>query len=141
VTLSLSLERLLALWTTPPDGRADPVTDFRAVYADPVPVNGIPLTAHDLVARAQAIHRTYDRLQLDLVHRVETGDRVVIGFFMRGRQVGPLDTPLGRVEPTGRDVTIQVTDILTVRDGLVTDIWMMAGDLSLLQQLDAVRLA
>jgi hypothetical protein len=139
--VSLPLERLLNLWTDPPGDRADAVAAFRAVYADPVPVNGTPMSAADLVERARAIHRTYDGLHIELVHRVQTNDRTVIGFFMRGRHVGPLDTPLGSVAPSGKEVAIQVTDILTIREGLVTDVWMMANDLRLLMQLGAVRLA
>jgi hypothetical protein len=134
------LDRLLNLWTEPLDGRADPAAAFRAVYADPVPVNGTMLTAHDLVARATAIQLTYEGLSHEVVHELETPGRLVIGFFMRGRHVGPLETPLGTVAPTGKEVTIQVTDILTISDSRVTDIWMMASDLSLLMQLGAVHL-
>jgi hypothetical protein len=41
-------------------------------------------------------------------------------------------------KPGGRTVRVQITDILTVRDGRIADIWMMAADLSLLMQLGAV---
>jgi hypothetical protein len=35
---------------------------------------------------------------------------------------------------------VRTTDILTVRDGLVTAIWVVADELGLLMQLDAVAL-
>jgi len=45
------------------------------------------------------------------------------------------------VAPTGRVVRTRVIDVLTVRDGLITGIWMVADELGALIQLDAVRLA
>jgi hypothetical protein len=33
---------------------------------------------------------------------------------------------------------VRTTDILTVRDGLVTGVWVVADELGLLMQLDAV---
>jgi SnoaL-like polyketide cyclase len=65
----------------------------------------------------------------------------VVAFFMYGRHTGPLTTPLGTVPPTGRSTTNRVTDILTLTDGRISDIWVISDDLGLLQQLDAVRLA
>ena len=81
------------LWASPPDDRDDPVADFREVYFDPVTVNGDPFAVADLVARAGAVHRSYADLRMEVVHRLETPDRIVIGFWMRGRHVGPLSTP------------------------------------------------
>jgi ketosteroid isomerase-like protein len=62
-------------------------------------------------------------------------DRLVIGFYMHVLHVGPYDTAFGRVEATGRRLRIRVNDILTVRDGLITDIWVMSDDVDLLRQL------
>jgi predicted ester cyclase len=138
--MSPLLDRLLALWSEPLDARPDPEADFRAVYTDPVPVNGTPLSTTALVARARALQRAFADLDIELVHRIETPTQLVIGFRMRGRHVGPLETPLGTVPPTGRTVTQQVTDILTIAEGRVADIWVIADELGLLRQLEAVRL-
>jgi predicted ester cyclase len=54
---------------------------------------------------------------------------------MHVRHVGSYDTPFGRVEATERQLRIRVNDILTLRDGLVTDIWVMIDDVDLLRQL------
>jgi hypothetical protein len=77
---------------------------------------------------------------VDVFERVETPDRVVVGFHQRGRHVGPLTTPLGVVPPTGRTVQRRIIDILTVADGLVTAVWVVSDDFDLLTQLDALRL-
>jgi SnoaL-like polyketide cyclase len=134
------LDRLLGLWADPPSDDEAAVAAFRELYTDPVLVNGAQLTAVDLVGRARAAHRAFEGLRLELVDQVETADRLVIGFRMRGRQVGPLSTPLGTVPPTGRLVENRVIDILTVHNGLIAGVFMVADDLGLLTQLGAVTL-
>jgi hypothetical protein len=136
--MSALLDQLLALWKEPVGQRPDPEADFRAVYTDPVPVNGTPLSAAMLVARARALQGAFTGTTMELVHRIETPTQLVIGFVMRARHTGPLESPIGTVAPTGRSVTYRVTDILTVTDGRVSDIWVIADDLGLLQQLNAV---
>ncbi|MGI5244411.1 ester cyclase [Dactylosporangium sp. CA-139066] len=131
----VDLDAVLALWDRPLAERADPAADFRRHYADPVPVNGVPVGAEGLVARAAALQAAFAERRTELVHRVETADRLVIGFYMHVRHVGPYDTALGRVEATGRRLRIRVNDILTIRDGLITDIWVMSDEVDLLRQL------
>lgn len=89
----MDLDAVLALWDEPVDDRADPAADFRRFYADPVPVNGTPMTADDLVARARALQVAFADRRTELVHRVETASRLVIGFYMHVRHVGPYVTP------------------------------------------------
>ncbi|MEV4511875.1 ester cyclase [Dactylosporangium sp. NPDC049525] len=131
----MDLDAVLALWDQPVDDRTDPAADFRRFYADPVPVNGTPMTADDLVARARALQVAFADRRTELVHRVETAGRLVIGFYMHVRHVGPYVTPLGRVEATGRQLKIRVNDILTVDGGKITDIWVMSDDVDLMRQL------
>ncbi len=134
----MDLDAVLALWDQPVDDRADPAADFRRFYADPVPVNGTLMTADDLVARARALQVAFADRRTELVHRVETAGRLVIGFYMHVRHVGPYVTPLGRVEATGRTLKIRVNDILTIEGGKITDIWVMSDDVDLMRQLSQV---
>jgi predicted ester cyclase len=135
------LERLLPLWTEPVDGRDDPEAAFGEVYADPVVVNGGEMSLTALVARARALQQAFDRLGMVILDTVETADRVVVAFEMRGRHVGPYSSPLGSVAPTGREIAVRTIDVLAVSGGLVTAIWVVADDLGLLRQLGAARLA
>jgi hypothetical protein len=135
------MERLRALWTQPVDGRDDAEAAFGEVYADPVVVNGTEMTLAELVDRAKSLQRAFDRLGMDILDTVETPDRMVIAFVMRGRHVGPYASPLGTVAPTHRDIEVRTIDVLTVADGVITAIWVVADDLGLLRQLDAARLA
>jgi predicted ester cyclase len=134
------LERLLPLWTEPVDGRDDPEAAFGEVYADPVAVNGIEMNLTELAARARSLQQAFDQLGMEILDRVETPERVVVAFVMRGRHVGPYVSALGTVAPTGRDIAVRTIDVLTVSGGIITAIWVVADDLGLLRQLDAARL-
>src|SRR4051794_33313517 len=70
----MDLDAALALWDEPVPPRAAPAADFRRFYADPVPVNGPPASADDLVARARALQTAFADRRPELVHRVETAD-------------------------------------------------------------------
>jgi SnoaL-like polyketide cyclase len=135
------LERLLPLWTQPVDSRDDAEAAFREVYADPVVVNGIETPVADLVRRAGALQRAFDQLGMHILETVETPDRVVIAFVMRGRHIGPFTSPPGTIAPAQREIEVRTIDVLTVTAGVVSAIWVVSDDLGLLRQLDAVKLA
>jgi SnoaL-like polyketide cyclase len=135
------LERLLRLWTQPVGDQAEAEAAFGQVYADPVVVNGATTRLAELVDRARSLQQSFDGLSMQILEQVETTDRAVIAFMMRGRQVGTYVSPLGSVPPTGRDVQVRTIDVLVIEGGLVSTIWVVADDLGLLTQLDAVSLA
>ncbi|MEV0560008.1 ester cyclase [Dactylosporangium sp. NPDC050588] len=135
---AVDLDAVLALWDQPVGSRTDAADDFRKWYADPVPVNGSPTSAEALAERARVLQVAFADRRTELVHRVETAGRLVIGFFMHVRHVGPYDTPLGRVEGTGRQLKIRVTDILTVEDGKITEIWVMSDEVDVMRQLGVI---
>ena len=135
------LGRLLPLWTQPVGSWDDAEAAFRGVYADPVVVNGIEMPIAELVGRARALQQAFDELGMHILDTVETPDRVVIAFLMRGRHVGPFNSPLGTVAPTQRDIEVRTIDVLVITEGLVSAIWVVSDDLGLLRQLDAAKLA
>jgi hypothetical protein len=135
------LDRLVPLWTQPVDSLDDPEAAFREVYADPVVVNGAEMSLTDLVGRARMLQQTFDQLEMHIMDTVETPDRVVLAFLMRGRHVGPFHSPLGIVAPTQREIEVRTIDVLTITAGVVAAIWVVADDLGLLRQLGAVTLA
>jgi predicted ester cyclase len=100
-----------------------------------VPINGVPVSAEALAVRARSLQGAFAERRTELVHNITAGDKIVIGFFMHVKHVGPYDTPFGRVEATGRQLRIRVNDILTVRDGRIADVWVMSDDADLLRQM------
>jgi len=139
--MAFDVERLLRLWTDlPRDDRAAEAA-FREVYADPVMVNGAPLEAATLVARARALGAAFDRLEREVLDVVDDGAKTAVAFRLRGRHVGPLNTAAGPVPATGRLLEIRVIDVLTFTDGRISSIWMAADELGALAAADAVRVS
>lgn len=137
--MRFDVDALLRLWSEPlPASDEEAAAAFRERYTDPVTVNGAELTAADLVARARAVQATFDRRDNEVLDVVQTPDKVAVAFRMSGRQVGPLATMLGPLPPTGGHVELRVIDILTLTDGRVSSIWMVADELGALVTADAV---
>lgn len=140
VPMAFDVDQLLRLWTDPlPDGGAAEDA-FRALYTDPVRVNGTLLTAADMVTRARALQLVFDRPERQILDVLDGGGKVAVAFQLRGRQIGPLNTAAGVLAPTGKDLAIRVIDILTITDGLISEIYMVADELGALTAVDAVRL-
>lgn len=92
------------------------------MYADPVVVNGTPMTVAQLADRARSLQQSFDRLSMQVLDQVDTSDRLVIAFIMRGRHVGPYRSPGGTIPPTGRQIAVRTIDVLTIQDGRVSAI-------------------
>jgi SnoaL-like polyketide cyclase len=128
--------RLLGLWSGPPDELPDPLAAFRAVYADPVTINGTAWPVADLVERARALHATFTEHAVEVVDRVEAPGKVAIAFRQSARHTGVWRTPLGELAPTGRVVTGLGIDVLTLdADGRVRAIWVLADELQRILQV------
>ncbi len=138
--MPFDVDQLLRLWTDPlPEG--DAAEDaFRTLYTDPVRVNGGLLTAADMVARARALQLVFDNPERKVLDVLDAGGKVAVAFQLRGRQIGPMNTAAGVLAPTGKDLTIRVIDILTVIDGLISEIHMVADELGALAAIDAAAL-
>jgi ketosteroid isomerase-like protein len=139
--VSFDVERLLHLWSTPlpaDDGAA--TAAFRELYADPVTVNGTSMSPAAFVTRARAVQHAFSPVRRELLSVVEQGDRVAVAFRMGGPHVGTWTTSAGPLPATGQEVWLRVIDVLTVSDGRITDIVMVADELGVLVGLDAVRL-
>ena len=139
--MAFDVDRLLRLWTDPLPDDSTAEAAFREVYADPVLVNGVPITATDMVARARALQGVFDGVERQVLDVVDDGGKVALAFRLRGRQVGVLATSAGPLAPTGLVVELRVIDVLTVTDGRISDIWMVADELGALAAVDAVRLS
>ena len=138
--MAFDIEALLDLWTDLPADPAAAVDAFRTLYTDPVVVNGTALTAEDLVTRARALQQTFDPMRREVLEVVDAGDKVAVAFRLSGRQVGPLTTAAGVLAPTGQEIALRVIDILTLTDGRISEITMVADELGALVAVGAARL-
>jgi steroid delta-isomerase-like uncharacterized protein len=59
------------------------------------------------------------RITIDRV--IASGDHVVVEFTGRGTHTGTLSTSMGDLPATGRDMTLQLCDVMEFRDGKVAN--------------------
>lgn len=131
----------MGLWSTPlPEDDDVALRAFADVYADPLELNGTTMALADLVVRARATQRSYSGLSHHLLERVDAPGKLVVAFRLRGTHTGPVTTPMGTVAPTGRPVDVRVIDVLTLTDGRISGIVMVADELTLLHGLGALAL-
>jgi SnoaL-like polyketide cyclase len=135
------VDRLLRLWTEPvPADDAVAVATFGSLYADPCVLNGTPVPTVDLVARARALQATLDDVHREVLEVVSPPGKLAMAFRIRARHVGAYASSIGAVPATGRLLELRVIDVLTVVDGRITEIVMVADELGLLAGLGAVAL-
>jgi hypothetical protein len=111
------------------------------VYVDPVTVNGTPVTALDLVARARVMQGALEEPEREVLAVVDAGDAVAVAFRLSGRQIGPLDTSAGRLPATGRRIDLHIIDILGLTAGRIGEIRMVADWLAALVPVGAIRVS
>jgi hypothetical protein len=133
------VERLVRLWTEPVAAPAEALAAFGEAYTNPVSINGVDVPLVDLIARARGLQRAFADLRIELIEQIEAPGRLVIVFWQRGRHVGPLETLLGEINPTGREVEIRVIDVLSITEGRISAIQVVPDNLALAMQLGAVQ--
>src|SRR5262245_10402644 len=101
LTMPPLLDRAVRLWTDPLPAGDDALGAFRAVYADPLVVNGTVTDVRVLVDRAAMMKAAFADLESDVHEIVEAPGRLSFAFRLTGRHVGPLETPVGVLAPTG----------------------------------------
>lgn len=114
---------------------------FLSVYNDPLDVNGEPTALQVLIDRARMMHGAFDGLRHQIHDETEAPGRRAFAFRLTGRHVGPLETPLGVLDATGRELRIDGMDIFHVDEEAdrVVGVWAIADILSLLMQAHAVE--
>lgn len=127
-------DELFALWSQSPDLLDDPVAAFGRLYTDPVTINGTPMSLEDLVARARALHAAFSGHEMEIVDRIESPGKLAIAFRHRAKHTGPWQTPMGEQPPTGKLITGLGIDLLTITNGKITTIWVLADELQRLLQ-------
>jgi hypothetical protein len=130
--------RLFDLWSTPPDTHDDPLAAFAAVYTDPVLINGAAMALADIVARARALHVAFSEHEIEVVERIEQPGKLAVAFRHAAVHSGPWTTAVGEIAPTGTRVTGLGIDLLTLDDGRVSQIWVLADELQRLAQVGAL---
>jgi predicted ester cyclase len=132
------VDRLLAVWTHPPEDLEVLETELRAIYTDPLTLNGATMALSDLVAFAVRTAGAFSEQSTEVLQVHQTDSVLAFAFIRRGRHTGTYASALGPVAATGRDFELRGLDLLTLQDGRISGGWAIADESGLLRQLGAV---
>ena len=136
--MSEIVDRLLAVWTHPPEDLEVLETELRAIYTDPLTLNGVTMPLTSLVDFAVRTAGAFSEQSTELLRVHQTESVLAFAFVRRGRHTGTYASALGPVESTGRDFELRGLDLLTLQDGKISGGWAIADESGLLRQLGAV---
>jgi steroid delta-isomerase-like uncharacterized protein len=60
-------------------------------------------------------------VSVEILNVVSSGDWAVAEFVGRGTHSGPMQTPMGEIPPTGKQVELHLCSIIKVRDGKIAE--------------------
>ena len=102
------------------------------VNYDPLP--GLPGTLEGAKQLHRLLFAAFPDLQMTIHDQAAEGDKV----WTRKTATGTHQGEFFGIPATGKPVAWNIIDIMTVRNGKVTEHWVVADVLSLMQQLGAV---
>jgi predicted ester cyclase len=106
-------------------------------YSDDVVFGGVtpePMDKAGTVAFHEGFYSAFSDAKVDLLDLVESGDKLAARLLIKGRHTGEF---MG-VAPSGNDVQLAITTILTMRDGKCIERWSTADMFGLMIQIGAV---
>jgi predicted ester cyclase len=98
---------------------------------------GIALGPEGVRQQLEGYRATFEGLQVTILHQVAEGDLVMTHKLLRGTHA----REFMRIEPTGREVSIEVMDVLRLQDGRLIEHWAVVDVFGLLAQLGAPPIA
>lgn len=95
---------------------------------------GIPRNREGVKHFFSLLHAAFPDARATLEHLVVQGDMVAARLVVTGTHRGDF---VG-IPPTGKQISMQVFDLVRVIDGKITEHWGLSDQFSLLQQLGAI---
>jgi steroid delta-isomerase-like uncharacterized protein len=74
-----------------------------------------------------------------ITNQVVSADQVVSEFTLRGTHDGPLRTPTGEIPPTGREIQLEVVEVIGVRNDKIAWIRNYSESTTLMRQLGGAQ--
>lgn len=98
-------------------------------------IPGLPSGRHGVKVLHDAFFAAFDGFHAEVHDQIAESDKVVTRKTLRGKNTGSW---MG-IPPTGRDVAIEVIDIVRIADGQVVEHWNLVDQLGLMRQLGVVE--
>jgi steroid delta-isomerase-like uncharacterized protein len=83
----------------------------------------------------EAFHEAFPDLRHEIVDVIESGNKIAVELRIGGTHTGILHTPQGDIPPTGRGVSWESVDFVTLRDGKVATWHTYFDQMAFLAQL------
>jgi steroid delta-isomerase-like uncharacterized protein len=116
-------------------GNVEALDEFLAEdFVDHSAFPGFPPTRDGVKQLFRMFHTAFEDFHATIHDQVGEGGKVVTRKTLHGTHRGEF---FG-VPPTGKQVTIDVTDILYVDEGRITDHWTVVDQLGLMRQLGVI---
>jgi predicted ester cyclase len=116
---------------------AGDLAGYLDLYSDDVVFGGVsqePMDKAGVVGFHDNFYAAFPGVQVEVLDLIESGDQLAARLLLKGPHEGPF---LG-APPSGNDVQLAITTILTMRDGKCVERWSTADMLGLLIQVGAV---
>ena len=138
--MSLEANKAVALRVNDIHNRRD-VAACDEVFAENYVNHSAPAGANDREARKRMVAMYVEsapdlHVQADDV--IAEGDRVVVRWTTTGTQRGAVDSPLGRIEPSGKQISVTGISIYRVENGKIAEEWSSWDRLGFLEQAGAI---
>jgi steroid delta-isomerase-like uncharacterized protein len=103
-------------------------------FIDHSPLPGLPPTREGVKALFAALKAGFPDLEVVIHDQIEEDGKVVTRKTLRGTH----EAAFIGIPGSGRRLSMEIIDILYVRDGKVTDHWTVVDRLAMMQQLGAM---
>ncbi len=103
-------------------------------FVDHSPLSGLSADREGVRILFGALREAFPDLRVTILRQVAEAGLVATHKLFEGTHRGPF---LG-IPPSGGAIRFEVADYLQVRDGLITDHWVVADMLTLMRQLGAI---
>lgn len=86
-------------------------------------------------AYVTALRTTYPDFKATVHEQIVKGDKIITRWTVTATNTGPVQTPMGEVPPTGKAMSVNGAEILTVVNGKITEDWVFYNQLYAYMQL------
>jgi predicted ester cyclase len=118
-------------------GNAGDLAGYMDFYSDDVVFGGVtpePMDKAGTVAFHEDFYAAFPDAKVDLLELLESGEKLAARLLIKGQHKGEF---MG-VPPSGNDMQLAITTILTMRDGKCVERWSTADMFGLMMQIGAI---
>ena len=119
----------------------DKIEEFADLYSESctllqVPTNQVFKGREGVVQAAKGWKTAFSDAKCEVKNQVVTEDFIITEFNGVGTNDGKLETPMGTIPPTGKNVNIPFIEVMKVKNGKIDDYKLYFDTATMMQQLE-----